>query len=330
MAYATACYCRSWPLLHRGQIDAAIADAQTALAACADGWGAFVGAAVSSFVLACLERGARTEARAVLAPALADPRMRQSGEYVVLVGASARLLLAEGRPAESLDAVREIDEMVREGGLDLPALMPWRTYASCAAALTRSHREAVSLADEALASARATGIARLTAEALRMRARLERGEQALALLDEAASLLSPSTPRLERAHVLVEQGAALRRLQRRGEARSPLREGMEIAQEGGALALAAFATSELRSAGGAKSATAPGNGPDALTPSERRVALLAAEGHSNREIAQLLFVTVKTVEYHLGNAYRKLGIKRRSQLAPVLSGSERGTAAVEA
>jgi DNA-binding CsgD family transcriptional regulator len=60
------------------------------------------------------------------------------------------------------------------------------------------------------------------------------------------------------------------------------------------------------------------SGPDSLTPSERRIAELAAVGHSNREIAQALFVTPKTVEYHLRNAYRKLDIDGRDDLSGAL------------
>lgn len=63
-------------------------------------------------------------------------------------------------------------------------------------------------------------------------------------------------------------------------------------------------------------------GPDALTPSERRVAEMAIDGMSNREIAQALFVTPKTIEKHLGNAYAKLEIRGREELASALGGDE--------
>lgn len=319
-AYATASYCRSWPLLRRGQIDDAAADIQSALAARADGWGAFLGAAIAAFVLICLEQGAIDEAQATLSPTLADPVMRERGaEFVLLMWASARLLLARGMPEEALGAMLQLGERASEIGLDRPALLPWRAYASCAAGLVGDRERARSLGVEALASAEATGIARVIAEALRMRARVERGEQALATLQQAAALLPASPPRLERVYVLVELGAALRRLQRRAEARDPLQEGLRIAQANGARALADLAAAELHAAGVKPGLRAQDDRAEKLTPSERRVARLAAEGHSNREIAQLLFVTVKTVEYHLGNTYRKLGIERRSQLARTLA-----------
>jgi DNA-binding CsgD family transcriptional regulator len=69
---------------------------------------------------------------------------------------------------------------------------------------------------------------------------------------------------------------------------------------------------------GARPRRAARSGADALTPSERRVARLAADGLSNRDIAQALFVTVRTVEGHLTQAYVKLDIGRREELAPAL------------
>ena len=68
------------------------------------------------------------------------------------------------------------------------------------------------------------------------------------------------------------------------------------------------------------------SGVGSLTPSELRIAELAASGQSNREISQALFVTPKTVEYHLRNAYRKLDISGRQELASVLD-SQGGAAA---
>ena len=108
-------------------------------------------------------------------------------------------------------------------------------------------------------------------------------------------------------------------LRRRGErtaAREPLREALELAWAGGLVATAERAREELRVTG-AKVPPREASGLGSLTPSERRIADLASSGASNAEIAQTLFVTVKTVEMHLGNAYRKLGINSRRQLAPL-------------
>jgi DNA-binding CsgD family transcriptional regulator len=120
---------------------------------------------------------------------------------------------------------------------------------------------------------------------------------------------------------LYEHGALLVRADRRREGRPILREAVELASGCGARALATAATAQLRAGGGRRPRLRQA-GVDALTPAERRVVQLAARELTNREIAQELFVTEKTVEAHLGRAYRKLGIRSRWQLASALAGSD--------
>jgi DNA-binding NarL/FixJ family response regulator len=93
---------------------------------------------------------------------------------------------------------------------------------------------------------------------------------------------------------------------------------LELARRGGALAIAKRAHEELE-ASGEKLRPLLVGGVESLTPSERRVAQLAAEGLTNREVAQSLFLTVKTVETHLSHAYRKLGIGSRAELPESLA-----------
>ena len=126
-------------------------------------------------------------------------------------------------------------------------------------------------------------------------------------------MLAGSQARLEHARALVDLGAALRRGNQRTEARQRLREGVDLARRLGAFGLAARANEEI-AATGARPRKVLQTGLDALTASERRVAQLAACGVSNKEIAQTLFVTIKTVEVHLSSAYRKLDISSRAQL----------------
>jgi DNA-binding NarL/FixJ family response regulator len=143
----------------------------------------------------------------------------------------------------------------------------------------------------------------------------DRGEE---LLRDAVETLERSPARLARARALLELGALLRRRNKRSEAREPLRRALELSDECGAEAVAARAREELV-ATGAKPRQAAVSGADALTPSEWRVARMAVDGKTNREIAQTLFVTPKTVEVHLSSVYRKLGIASRTQLPDALS-----------
>ena len=142
------------------------------------------------------------------------------------------------------------------------------------------------------------------------------GEAGIGLLGEAVELLAGSEARLEHARALVDLGAALRRANQRTEARERLREGVDLARTVAAFGLAERANEEI-AATGARPRKVLQTGLDALTASERRVAQLAADGMTNKEIAQTLFVTIKTVEMHLSHAYRKLEISSaRSSTRP--------------
>jgi DNA-binding NarL/FixJ family response regulator len=136
-------------------------------------------------------------------------------------------------------------------------------------------------------------------------------------LNAAVETLARSSARLEHAKALVALGAAQRRAGQRRAARASLRAGHELAHRCGADPLTAHAEDELRTSG-ARLVDRPITGLDALTPSERRIASLAADGHTNPQIAQSLFLSLKTVETHLGRTYRKLGIASRTELPEAL------------
>jgi DNA-binding CsgD family transcriptional regulator len=129
-------------------------------------------------------------------------------------------------------------------------------------------------------------------------------------------VLERSEARLEHARTLVELGTSLRRAGQRGEARQPLTLGFELAHACGAALLAARASQELDAIGARRPTTGVG-GRLTLTPGELRVAILAADGLTNREIAQALCLSPKTVEMHLSHAYGKLGVRSRVRLAAV-------------
>jgi DNA-binding NarL/FixJ family response regulator len=143
-------------------------------------------------------------------------------------------------------------------------------------------------------------------------------DEEIAVLHEAVSLLDTSGAPIERARAHADLGAALRRAGRPVEAREPLRVAVDLAHRFGAVALEEHALDELR-ATGARPRRRAVTGPGALTRSERRIVELAAAGRLNREIAEALVVTLATVEYHLRNAYRKLGVTSRKELPQALA-----------
>jgi DNA-binding CsgD family transcriptional regulator len=122
------------------------------------------------------------------------------------------------------------------------------------------------------------------------------------------------------ARARTDLGAVLRRLGRRSEACEQLRTGLDLAHRLGGIAVAERARAELTIAG-ARPRRSARRGRDALTPSELRIVQLAVDGRTNREIAESLFLTLRTVETHLTNAYAKLGITSRRDLATALDAS---------
>ena len=154
--------------------------------------------------------------------------------------------------------------------------------------------------------------------ALRTAGLVDGGPRGEALLREAIEMLAGPDTRLEHARALADLGALLRRGNRRAEARQLLRQAVDTAHHLGAEALALRAETELR-ATGARPRRVLLTGLEALTASERRIAELAAEGHTNREIAQTLFVTARTVEGHLTHVFYKLDVKARTALPAALA-----------
>ncbi len=228
-----------------------------------------------------------------------------------------RLRIETGSPERGVEDLLQVGETARLVLFDNPSDLPWRSWAAEGLRLLDRNDEARALADEELALARRWGDPHTIGASLRVLGLVEGGEAGIALLREAVEVLAGSEARLEHAHALVDLGAALRRANQRTEARELLREGVDLARSIGAFGLAARANEEI-AATGARPRKVLRTGLDALTASERRVAQLAADGMSNKEIAQTLFVTIKTVEVHLSHAYRKLEISSRTQLDKAL------------
>ena len=221
----------------------------------------------------------------------------------------ATVLAAVGRNAEAVEAA---DELAVRGEEIPDASRLWRRSLK-AEALGRCD-EAVALTREELEITRAFGAPAPLGRTLRVLGTLT---DDLEPLYEATEVLEASTARLEHAKALAALGSALRRARRPTDAREPLRRALELAGVCGADALAAHVRAELH-ASGARPRRDALSGVESLTPSERRVVDLAAAGRTNRDIAQELYVTPKTVEVHLSNAYRKLGVSSRRELERAL------------
>jgi DNA-binding CsgD family transcriptional regulator len=241
---------------------------------------------------------------------------------VLIPAARGRLRLAQGRAADALADFQACEALF---GADLWGMQIHETgyvhaRSGAALALLRlgQRQHACQLADAELADVKAFGAPRALGIALRAAGLVHGGKEGLALLRESAATLDGSPALLERGRSLAELGAALRRDGQRAAARDPLARALDLAARCGAGPLAHRAREELNAAG-ARPRRPWRTGVDALTPSELRVARLAAEGRSNREIAYELYVTLKAVEGHLARAYAKLGIEGRSQLARALA-----------
>jgi DNA-binding CsgD family transcriptional regulator len=177
--------------------------------------------------------------------------------------------------------------------------------------------EGLRLATEEVELARAFGGQRTLGVSLRAAGAVAGGSEGEALLREAVGCLERAGIALERARALAELGVLVRATGRRAEARAMLREALDVAHHAGAAPLADLAEAELR-ATGAKPRRVALSGVEALTASERRVAELAGDGLTNREIAQALFVTMRTVEGHLTRVFAKLALSSREELPDVL------------
>ncbi|HLI15798.1 MAG TPA: LuxR family transcriptional regulator [Acidimicrobiales bacterium] len=321
-AAATVRYLRSWVLFFTGALEDAAEDAARALDARRLGWGMYAGAACAVLAHARLELGDLAGAEAALAQASHLGLAADAWELSMLLVARGLLGLARGDPAAALaDACAAGRRVASEGVSARP--IPWRLVAARAALALGRCDEARALAAEERERAEATGVPRTVGLALRLCGLVDDGPDAPEWSAQAVSVLEGSPSRLALAHALVDLGAALRRRKQRRECQEPLRRGLELAERFGARPLAAFARDELRAAG-ARPRRAAVSGLASLTPSELRVATLAASGLTNREIALRLVVTTKAVEFHLRHVFAKLGVSRRGALATIVGSDPPG------
>jgi DNA-binding CsgD family transcriptional regulator/tetratricopeptide (TPR) repeat protein len=319
-AFAITKVFRAQTFIFRGDLAEAEAEAREALAA-GEAWGTtarFLGHSAAFLAEALMEQGKLDDAAAALARAGTGESLPDDARLLFFPDVRARLRMLNGDLAGGLAEMLDTGRRFEAVGSRNPAFMAWRSHAALALLQLGRQDEAGRLAGEELELARTWGGPRALGAALRAAGLVEGGEHGLVLLEEAVQVLSNSPAKLEQAKARTELGAALRRANRRAQAREQLRQALELATICGAAPLAARAESELL-ATGARPRRIALSGVASLTPSERRVAEMAAEGPTNREIAQTLYVTQRTVEVHLTSIYRKLAISSRSQLAAALA-----------
>jgi ATP/maltotriose-dependent transcriptional regulator MalT len=273
--------------------------------------------ATAALVFVLVERGRLGEARRALDAFERSPHDPDAPPSQPLRAGRAYLLAAEGNPQAALQALRECERFERDWQARAGLWVAWRSQAALCRLALGDKSEARRLADEELALARAFGARRAIGVALHVHALVHDTDEAT--LAEAVEKLADSGARLEQARATIDLGSAIRRAGKRTDARATLAEGADLAHRCGATILVDHARAELRLAG-ARPRRIAQSGRDALTPAELRVVELAAQGDTNKQIAQALFVTLRTVEMHLSNSYRKLDIETREQLPAALNG----------
>jgi DNA-binding CsgD family transcriptional regulator len=320
VAFAWFSRLRGLARFYRGELLEALADLESSNDAYRDGHAQGLPGTRALLALCLIERDDLTAAARALVLPGDTAEWRSQPFFVPYLYAVARLRAEQERRREALDTLVECGQMARAMNLVNPAAsLPWRSEAALLATGLGERARAAELLAEELSLARAFGAPRALGAALRAAGLIDRGKGGLEQLGLAVAILDGSGTKLELARTRTDYGAALRRAGYRAQARVELERALDGAHHCGARRIAARARAELIAAG-AKARRDAITGRDALTASELRVARLAAQGLTNREIAQALFITTKTAKAHLNRIYRKLEIRRRGQLAVALTG----------
>jgi DNA-binding CsgD family transcriptional regulator len=319
ITFALACWARGLVAVSRGALVEAEAELQIGLdVTVLNDLPVVAQLLLVTFIEVLIQRGDTDRAvPAARAVGLDLEDLDESTQGTVLQVMRGKLRLAEGRTAEGTRDALAAGERLASWGVVNPALYGWHTETALALAGAGQIDEAGALAAEQLRLAEAWGTPRALGAARRTAGLLVGGAEGIERLEQACEVLAGSGAELSRAVVLTDLGAALRRANSRSAARPVLTEALELARVCGAGPLAERAHTELW-ATGSRPREPLRTGLDSLTPSELRIARLAAGGRSNAEIAQQLFITVKTVEMHLTRTYRKLDLTSRGELSGAL------------
>ncbi len=312
---------RSDASLRLGEIRRAEAEARAGLELFEEGSGAEAYVWGTAHLLnALVARGALEEGDELLRRGIVGPSAAPTLPLGLFLVARANLHLAQGRPTPALRDARAAGDLM-SAMIRNPGCCGWRSVAALSLAALDRGVEARALAEDELADARHFAVPDAEGAALRTLGLVVGGAEGVEALRASVAALEHAEGRLEHARSALELGAALRRAGERAEARDVLREALDATSRAGASGLADRAHEELVAAGARpRRDRRLLSGRESLTASEDRVAALAAEGLTNREIAQRQFVTVKAVQWHLRNVYRKLDVASRQELPAALGG----------
>ena len=307
---------RSWS----GDLAGAEADAVAALALLPAGDPIVGPSALAALIDVHSERGAFAQAVAVQRDAWPAGELPRTLSMCQALASRGRLALRMNDPVAALRDLEEAGRRSLAIAYVNPMALLWRSSAALAVARLGDPDRARELIDEELEIARRFGAPEPIGEALRVQALLAAGGEMIEPARAAVDVLAGSELRVAHARALIDLGAALRRGGFRRDAREPLREGLDLANRCGSAVETDRALDELR-ATGARPRRPVVSGVEALSAQERRIAAMATEGLSNRQIAESLFLTRRTVEMHLTGAYRKLDVNGRGDLPAALAGA---------
>ncbi|MFC5723575.1 AAA family ATPase [Streptomyces gamaensis] len=299
-----------------GDIPGTLEDARSALrpgeSAPAGHWSA-TGQAVAAAVAAFVEQDELRASNGLLSELGLDGELPQGASWAALLFHRGRLRAACGYPQAGLVDLLECGRRLSAAGQFNPSVLSWRSEAALLHDALGERDAAKALVGDELCRARRWGGRRALGRALRVSGLLTKGPAGERALRESVEVLEESSARLDLARSLTDLGIHARKSSRLGEARDHLRRAQSLAEQCGATVQARTARQELLVAG-ARPRRLTEVGVEALTPTERRVAHMAAAKFTNREIAGKLFVTQRTVELHLSRVYRKLSVPGRSGL----------------
>lgn len=319
LAVAEASLLRSLVHRLRGDIAKAYDDARAAVEGVENGWFGLAPLAFGVLAQCHLERDEIDAAEAVLnaAEAILDSDRPQARGLTSWIEMSRGLVFyRRGDMQSALSNFLAAGGTLTVFGTTNPSVMRWRTMAGLAAKALGDLELATEHINHGLRLAQAFGIKQEVGAALRAKAALTTGSERRRLLKQSLTTLEDSGNALDLAETLCELGGEVRRSGQRVRSRELLTRAMDIAYRNGALALVKRAREELL-ASGARPRRPVTTGVGSLTPTERRVAGLAAKGLTNPEIAERLYLAKSTVAWHLRHVFLKLDIDSRSDLSRV-------------